>query len=1462
MLDLDSDNDSIPDIAETGPLGVTLDSNFDGVVDTLVDADDDGRHDTFITFPILDTDGDSVPDYVDLDSDNDGITDLLEHGGDDPNGTGQIQLPLNDADNNGFHDDFVGVALIDSDGDGIFNNQDLDSDNDGIPDVVEAANYDADSDFDGMVDPFLDANSNGLNDALEGVTVTLQDFDSDSVPDYIDVDSDNDGIPDTVEFHGSNIVDTTDANNNGWFDQDENQSAFADQDGDSIPNVHDLDSDSDGIPDIVEAGGSDPNNNGTVDPLVDTDGNGFHDDFETNALPIPDTDGDGIQDFLDLDSDNDLIPDVVEAGGIDAGNGQYDSAGDANQNGLADYLEGNALPIPDTDGDGIVDMLDLDSDNDSIPDIAETGPLGVTLDSNFDGVVDTLVDADDDGRHDTFITFPILDTDGDSVPDYVDLDSDNDGITDLLEHGGDDPNGTGQIQLPLNDADNNGFHDDFVGVALIDSDGDGIFNNQDLDSDNDGIPDVVEAANYDADSDFDGMVDPFLDANSNGLNDALEGVTVTLQDFDSDSVPDYIDVDSDNDGIPDTVEFHGSNIVDTTDANNNGWFDQDENQSAFADQDGDSIPNVHDLDSDSDGIPDIVEAGGSDPNNNGTVDPLVDTDGNGFHDDFETNALPIPDTDGDGIQDFLDLDSDNDSIFDVIESGNVDEDGDGRIDNPATNNFLPVPDTDSDGVPDHLDLDSDNDTLGDLFESGRPFLTVDPDNDGVLGLTDSDGDGISDSIDNLNGFGTQNYPPPSNTVPGTPPNYINPDSDGDGIFDINEFLAEGTSPLDGTNDGMIDDNTDSDGDGIADVIDFIPGEFGGIIVPSDTDGDGVLDSLDGDIDNDGILNINEGTGDSDGDGILDVFDLDSDNDGIPDIVESGNIDSNNDGVVDDFIDEDQDGVDDNIQAVGGSAPDSDNDGVPDQIDLDSDNDGIPDIQETGFSGLVSGGQVGSFVDANGNGRPDIFEGPNVSSSVIDTDGDNVPDYLDLDSDNDGIVDLIEAGGQDSIMDGQVDNFFEAPATANGWDDRIEANPLPLPDSDGDGQLNFQDLDSDNDSIPDVVENGLLDTNGDYLIDDFTDANGDGLDDTFAGFPIAPIHSDNDGIPDYLDLDSDNDSISDLIEGNLVVDIAAADSNNDGVLNLNDSDGDGISDAVDNSPNFGSINGRPINLAYTLVDSNGDGIPDIVEFRPDLDLSVVDANQDGVVDGNADVDQDGIIDLVDDNTNAFGGLSRPTVPASSSPTPPPSPSRLASSTVTNVPTTVPTQAPSSVVPPSPSISRSAATVAPPSVSSAAPSPSGAPAGNPVVIGNGTPKPDPTVVRPDLGTTSAEISVQLDCAGVICSELEVMSFIDQIDAFSNAENIIIVSLDGNILSFIICESNVIPYLIQELSTSQPNPPFTDFASVNLLSVDYDVSCGDNYWQDLFEPESESGSFSLHANVSLYIVLICAVFFSGLF
>ncbi|NLP57151.1 DUF11 domain-containing protein [Lutibacter sp. B1] len=62
-------------------------------------------------------------------------------------------------------DDIQLTPLCDTDGDGVLNHYDLDADNDGIHDLLEAGGTDADND--GLTDNFIDVNRNGLNDAYD-----------------------------------------------------------------------------------------------------------------------------------------------------------------------------------------------------------------------------------------------------------------------------------------------------------------------------------------------------------------------------------------------------------------------------------------------------------------------------------------------------------------------------------------------------------------------------------------------------------------------------------------------------------------------------------------------------------------------------------------------------------------------------------------------------------------------------------------------------------------------------------------------------------------------------------------------------------------------------------------------------------------------------------------------------------------------------------------------------------------------------------------------------------------------------------------------------------------------------------------------------------------------------------------------------------------------------------------------
>ncbi len=358
----------------------------------------------------IDSDADGIPDHLDLDSDNDGISDLQESGAD--------------------------LAVVDIDGDGIHDGA---VDANGVP--VDAA---------GGVTP-LDSDGDVIPDSVDG----FGDSDGDGVPNYLDIDSDNDGLTDTEEVGSSleNPVDT---------------------DGDGLPNYIDVDSDNDGLTDAFEAVGNDADGDGVVNGFVDADGNGHDDNTAANPFDVSDSDGDGYFNFLDLDSDNDGLPDVWESAGPEAdanGDGYLDDITDLDGDGLADNVVAN--DVVDTDGDGSTNHLDIDADNDGTGDLAEAGGS----DLNGDGLVDAWTDSDGDGIVDS-VDVDITggeDADGDGIDDFADadfvnlIDSDGDGIVDL-------------------------FDDDFLGTGFLPFSADGEFiSSTDLpDVDGDGVIDVLE----------------------------------------------------------------------------------------------------------------------------------------------------------------------------------------------------------------------------------------------------------------------------------------------------------------------------------------------------------------------------------------------------------------------------------------------------------------------------------------------------------------------------------------------------------------------------------------------------------------------------------------------------------------------------------------------------------------------------------------------------------------------------------------------------------------------------------------------------------------------------------------------------------------------------------------------------------------------------------------------------------
>lgn len=225
-------------------------------------------------------------------------------------------------------------------------------------------------------------------------------------------------------------------------------------------------------------------------------------------------------------------------------------------------------------------------------------------------------------------------------------------------------------------------------------------------------------------------------------------------DDDGDDLPNNVDPDSDNDGIPDITEedldgndTDGSCVLSAGEAGASGHdIDGDgdvDSNDAFTpnDQDGDGTPDYLDTDTDNDGICDIQEGNTSpfdangdhsiSPDEFGTIDHGNYPGGNG---DGCVHGNELPDTDGDGTDDYRDLDTDGDRIPDANEAGSS-----------AQNCGVPT-DTDGDGLPDYRDPDSDNDGIddGDEIDIGTDPHNPDSDNDGT-----SDGEEVGAGHDPL-----------------------------------------------------------------------------------------------------------------------------------------------------------------------------------------------------------------------------------------------------------------------------------------------------------------------------------------------------------------------------------------------------------------------------------------------------------------------------------------------------------------------------------------------------------------------------------------------------------------------------------------------------------------------------------------------------------------------------------------
>ncbi|MGB5983291.1 MAG: LamG-like jellyroll fold domain-containing protein, partial [Nonlabens sp.] len=1264
------------------------------------------------------------------------------------------------------------IEEVDTDDDGIVDQVDIDDDNDGIIDDIETT--------------------------VNGVTYDpIGNEDGDNLPNYLDTTDDgNGGDGSTTNY--------TDSNSDGVAD-------IFDFDLDGIPNQLDLDSDNDGVPDNVEGQTTkaylSPSGQGAA--ITDANNNGLDDNYETaqggsDIVPV-NTDGIDEDDFLDIDSDNDGALDTAESGlslsgsvgsngldnNIDNGDGYLDvngsldntqidnfpdSDGDiSTPSGDVDYRD--AIDGIDTDGDGIVDGVDIDDDNDGILDVDEGdtcsgvfqtsdangqitaagGTSEFTYDVTVAGVnigdtvfIDNLLARGDlNAATETFqigfnnetlptTTYNVATQCGALEPvspalgrfvDIIDIGGGTPGIivdvdasADVgLICGGGEPAMAYSFRLSC-------------GAPGLDSDNDGIADSKDLDSDNDGIPDNIEAQTtlgYIAPS---GSGAGMTDANNNGLDDNYEsaqgGSDITAINTDDIGDPDYLDLDSDDDGIFDILES-GRNVPQTNgratgDVGVNGLIGSEEENDSYNDVNGNFDNSQEDNFPDSDG--DVFVSGGD-------VDYRDDT----------VNV----DTDNDGVFDAVDIDDDNDGILDVVEcvpvnanvqsaqattgvttianvigavngtyarwtvNGNIStldfgqtfaagsditvvwrrfpEEGgtaqpifDESLDASSFGTpFFPISttsdtavsatfqstqafrylritkqstpsetdfdidaitvnvdeatcDDDADGVPNSLDLDSDNDGIPDIIEAQPTTGYVAPSG------FDDDNDGLDNSFDdtpngNNNGAGSNGLTP-ENTDETDNPDYLDLDSDNDTLFDIDE---SGSGLTDANSDGRTDgavgvnglDNTLETTDDYSDIN----GNFDDTQFDNFTDSNSNAQSASGDVDYREDVNA---IFDRDGDGIEDSVDIDDDNDGILDVDE----DICNDGAGTSgrlryqFYDSVPAGnTVDNISEDSASATGAGFVSDFDVVNLQSivtPADG--DTFSIRYLGRIeiSTAEIYTFFTTSDDGSKLFVDGV----EVVDNDGDQAP------TEGSGTIALTpgvydfevlyfeNGGGQTLTVSYQTPTIAKQEIPFSVLSDGIPT----FCDTDGDGIENQFDLDSDNDGIPDIIEGQS--TLG-YVAPSDVDTDQDGLDDAFDSTPnggnlgigsegIQVVDTDGVGNPDYLDLDSDEDGLFDNVEsGSGLVD-ANTDGRTDGIVGTN-----GLANSLETTDTYNDANG---NFDNTQSDNFTDADSDVntggdVDYRDDEVVTLlINANDDFASHSEGTTSND-LINVLDNDT---------------------------------------------------------------------------------------------------------------------------------------------------------------------------------------------------------------------------------------
>jgi gliding motility-associated-like protein len=969
-----------------------------------------------------------------------------------------------------------------------------------------------------------------------------------------------------------------------------------------------------------------------------------------------------------------------------AGVGTGGAANSAGGNGLVQICY-----LYDTDGDGVANQFDLDSDADGCSDAFEAGSVSAPTststiptgtDTNGNGLLNSYEGANVGtiNYKSRYATFAInsqssacLDSDTDGIPDVNDIDDDNDGVLDTSEQtncitsgidltsftyngtsitgktansfttaGGDvwkssysDQNLQLPISLKFNRATATGiamfgllpaaasqtvgnYNDNGYKQYPYLGDAYGYFQfpNGTWDygpiaiSSTDELSITISSTGYVTASvngvtrkAFQGTVSDYKLALSSYRASSLTGIV--LSDATRPAIYTCTDLDSDNDGIPNRLDLDsdGDNCPDAKEAGVRGTLTS-----------GSIVNKVGNSNTTTPNVSNAIAAGTYSAN--GFADAIETASESGIYSGTYTYGFAIDaavsvclDTDSDGITDIIDLDDDNDGVLDSVECPITNIISNGGFDGSKTGwtsnaNWI----WNSLGFVWNSADNASNNVISQSFikptfdpESSRQNISFDVNTNGTGWAITSSGTATMDVSINDVIYATITNPSGGTTA---------------------SVVAKNGAELNVSSINIVSTNVPS-----TKIVISLPKS---IFTNSNT----ISFNFSASTDDIGIDNVFVGTRvatcDTDNDGRVNSKDLDSDGDGCADSIEASSsttatststfptgTDSNSNGLLNAYesgtagvVNYSSTYTNYALSNTINACTDTDTDGVRDVIDLDDDNDGVLDSEEQQICRNLDFSSIGTTSQTINLGGGYTV---NQVSSVANVSG----------SDNNGNLAISNNTTATLTFNKPVklgikhsDNASVAFNTGDRWEISSVGGIFTLSDlnsyvtlnSNSGGAINFSPkATSDNNS-----EDWLITTSSLTSIT-FKLIAGDPYSDLKIFLPCGiEIDTDNDGIPNRLDLDSDGDGCYDAVEAKTVTSLSQP-------TVVSPYGANGFANTIETSSESGVFSGSYILYSRatdptikSCIDSDFDGVPDIDDLDDDndgiLDIAECPVNQ--------------------------------------------------------------------------------------------------------------------------------------------------------------------------------------------------------------------------------------------------------------